>query len=255
MSRTSKRLILRQYTDVAEYVEDTLAEEQCLSICINGQEVGRTMCTPGHDEQLVLGYLHSEGLIKSAASVAALTFSSFSKGGLQAEVTLAENAVSLKNATLRPGEVPFLTTTEIFGFMKAMESAQDVFRRTGATHCSAIYTAGGRQLAMAEDIGRHNALDKVIGIALQQNTLDQAIAITMSSRLSCDLVNKAAAAGVSYLCGISVATGLAVETAEQHGITLIGRVRQGRMNVYTCKERVTRPTKEQQEAIPQSSAS
>jgi FdhD protein len=131
-----------------------------------------------------------------------------------------------------------LQAERIFTFMQRMESAQAVFQRTGATHSAAIFEKSGNLLGPAEDIGRHNALDKVIGMALQNGTLRRAAVATMTSRLSCELVNKAAAAGFTFLCGISVATNLAVELAEKHDIILVVRVLGGRMNICTHRERI-----------------
>lgn len=242
MDCISKRLIMRHYKSVAEYVEDSLAREQSLQLLLNGKEVGRTMSTPGRDEQLVCGFLYTEGLIRDAAHVRDIRFTSTKRGHVVAHVRLLSSVMEEPASASRPGAAPAnISAEQIIEYMQGMEAAQKVFRRTGATHCSALYDERGRLLAFAEDIGRHNALDKVIGQALQQGTLDQAVAAAMSSRLSYELVNKAVAAGLSYLCGVSVATCLAVDVAEEHGLTLVGRVRGPRMNVYTHKYRVLPP--------------
>ncbi len=239
MSGICKRPVLRHLRNVIELVEDYLAEEQCLTIHLDGQERGRTMCTPGHDIQLVMGYLYTERVIESLDDVGRIDFYETRKGYIDANILLSKK-VSDRLPRTKAATLPrlWLQAERIFTFMQRMESAQAVFQRTGATHSAAIFDKSGNLLGLAEDIGRHNALDKVIGMALQNGTLRRAAVATMTSRLSCELVNKAAAAGLTFLCGISVATNLAVELAEKHEITLVGRVRGGRMNIYTHRERI-----------------
>ncbi|WP_035104771.1 formate dehydrogenase accessory sulfurtransferase FdhD [Desulfohalovibrio reitneri] len=242
---TCIRTVLRHYRNAVEPVEDTLAEEHCLAVVVDDAESVRTMSTPGEDEELVLGHLFTEGRIRRPRDVRSMRFHYPGKGRTVAEVELAPEAGDGRPVSLPSGAC--LDAGEIFRLMRKMESMQAVFRRTGATHCAALFDKGGRILSMAEDIGRHNALDKVIGSALRDGLLDRALVATMSSRLSCELVCKAAAAGLTFLCGLSVATGLAVDLAAEKGITLAGRVRDGRMNVYSHRERVLWP---QQHAEP-----
>lgn len=238
MSLVCKRPVLRHYKNAVELVDDTLAEEHCLEISLDGRHLTRLMCTPGADAQLVLGYLYTERLINGPDDVGEIRFDSSAKARVLARVRLARS-VSEAAAPIHP-EVS-LDAGLIFGLMRHMEGAQAVFQRTGGTHSAALFDQQGRRLALAEDIGRHNALDKIIGQALQGGVLRKACVATMTSRLSSELVEKAAAAGLRFLCGISVATSLAVDMAAEHGITLIGRIRGGRMNVYTHKQRVLWP--------------
>jgi len=239
MSVTCTRPVLRHYKNAVELVDDTLAQEHCLVITHQGRECARTMCTPGQDRQLVLGRLFGDGLLHTARALGEVRFSIPGKGMLLADVELVPAPGVAAGA--RPRRDLSLEADQVFGLMQQMESAQAVFQRTGATHSAALFDTRGRLLALAEDIGRHNALDKVIGAALQQDTLHRACTATMSSRLSCELVQKAAVAGLTFLCGISVATSLAVDMAAEHGITLVGRVRGNRMNVYTHRQRILWP--------------
>ncbi|WP_051261656.1 formate dehydrogenase accessory sulfurtransferase FdhD [Desulfovibrio inopinatus] len=242
MVSTSKRQIMRHHRDMVEHFEDTLAVECGLNIVVNGRQVGRTMCTPGMDRQLVLGLLYTEGLIPHAHVVRDMQFESHDRWEMTAHVVLDEMPTSsdedITHSTPRHAGKS-VDVHRIMHAMQVMEASQDVFRRTGATHCAALFDIHGCQLGVAEDIGRHNALDKAIGSALEQDILEQAAMATISSRLSYELVKKAVAIGLTFLCGISVATSLAMDVANAHGITLIGRVRGGRMNVYTHKDRIT----------------
>ena len=243
MNGTTRRSILRHLRSVVEHVEDTLVQEQCLRIILDNEEVGRTMCTPGQEHALVVGYLYTEGLIHSPGQLADLSLQAVGPSTANTlEARVVQTRLPQRDKPLascrRLDRCQVQSAVMLAELMQHMEAAQVIFKRTGATHCSALYTAEGRLLSMAEDIGRHNALDKVIGQALLQGTLPKAALGFMSSRLSHELVLKAAAAGLTFLCGISVATSLAVDAAQAKGITLVGRIRGPRMNVYTRKERV-----------------
>ena len=255
MSGFCKRPVLRHYQNAVELVDDHLAAEQCLRIHVHGREVGYTMSTPGMERELVTGYLFTEGHISCGDMVRDISFDAPRKGYVIADVTLG-TPVETTDIGPHPLHHARISADQIFGFMSDMESAQSVFRRTGGTHSCALFDHDGTLVCVAEDIGRHNALDKVIGSAILQGVLHQACLATLSSRLSFELVCKAVAARLGFLCGISVATAMAVDMAESHGITLVGRIRGRRMNVYTHRDRVLWPSeREAAEELKLSSAS
>lgn len=130
-----------------------------------------------------------------------------------------------------------LTLAELTRLMEEMERRQPIFRATGGTHSAGLFGAAGEVVTVAEDLGRHNALDKVIGEALLTGRLGEGCGLLLSGRVSLELVAKAARAGVELISAISAPTSLAIETAQRCGITLCGFVRQGRVTVYTHPER------------------
>lgn len=229
---------------------DVVAVEEPLEIRIGGVPVAVTMRTPGHDEELALGFCLSEGLSPLGARVpddlAANTievdapgaevgklqrsfYTSSScgvcgKGALEAvaveaarvesEVTVAASLVSTLPDRLRAG--------------------QAAFEATGGLHATGLFSVEGELLCIREDVGRHNALDKVIGRALLDGRLPLSSAILcVSGRLSFELVQKAAVAGCPLLVAVGAPSSLAVELATDRGITLCGFVRGGSLNVYT----------------------
>lgn len=227
-----------------------LAVEEPLEIRINGVAVAVTMRTPGHDEELALGFCLSEGLQPTAARVpedlaantvdvdapgfdAARLQRSFytssscgvcGKGALEAVAVEAPRVES----TLR---VPASLAA---GLPERLRAAQPAFAATGGLHATGLFTPEGELLCLREDVGRHNALDKVVGWAFGEGRLPLAEAILcVSGRLSFELVQKAAVGGCPLMVAVGAPSSLAVQLAADRGITLCGFVRGGRMNVYT----------------------
>ncbi len=130
------------------------------------------------------------------------------------------------------------TSRKIFDLQNDFLSHQAIYKETGATHAAALYDEAGMLLAYAEDVGRHNALDKCIGKLLLGKRLHQAVYCILSSRLSYEMVMKTARAGIRVTAGASAPTGLAVELARSKGLTLIGFLRNGRFNVYSGEWRI-----------------
>jgi FdhD protein len=234
---------------------DAVAVEEPLEIRVDGQPVSVTMRTPGHDEELALGFLFGEGLIRAPRPV-----------GLSPD--LAANVIEVEGPLERdPGRRRFYTTSSCGVCGKgALEEvavaspplppgpeirrelvaalperlAQPAFERTGGTHATGIFDAAGELLLCREDVGRHNAMDKAIGRALLDGTTPLAEAILcVSGRLSFELVQKAAVAGAPILVGVGAPSSLAVDLAVDRGMTLAGFTRRGRANVYAGAERVT----------------
>ena len=234
---------------------DEVAVEEPLEIRVAGEALAVTMRTPGHDEELALGFLHGEGLIGAEPRAAGPT------------ADLVANVVEVAGPlTRRPPARRFYTTSSCGvcgrgaldevavhappaapgpmvdrGLLAALPDRlrQPGFERTGGLHATGLFDAGGRLLCVREDVGRHNAMDKVVGRALLDGGLplhDRILCV--SGRLSFELVQKAAVAGAPILVGVGAPTSLAVELAADRGLTLAGFARGDRVNVYTGAERV-----------------
>jgi FdhD protein len=229
---------------------DLLAVEEPLEIRIGGSPVAVTMRTPGHDEELALGFCLSEGLQPVAARVpddlAANTvdvdapdfdpgrlqrsFYTSSSCGVCGKGALEAVAVEAPRVESRL-TIPLVTVESLPVRLKEEQAA---FAATGGLHATGLFTGGGELVCLREDVGRHNALDKVIGWAFTQGRLPLADhALCVSGRLSFELVQKAAVAGCPVMVAVGAPSSLAVELAGDRGITLCGFVRDGRANVYT----------------------
>jgi FdhD protein len=236
---------------------DVVAVEEPLEIRIGGRPVAVTMRTPGHDEELALGFALSEGLQPTGARVpddlAANTvdldapgfdperlqrsfYTSSScgvcgKGALEAVAVEAPRVES----ELR---VPAALVLELPDRLRETQAAFDA---TGGLHATGLFDGDGALLCLREDVGRHNAMDKVVGWAFLEGRLPLATSmLCVSGRLSFELVQKAAVAGCPLLAAVGAPSSLAVELARDRGVTLCGFVRGGRMNVYTEPWRIER---------------
>ena len=235
---------------------DEVAVEEPLEIRVGGDPLAVTMRTPGHDEELALGFLHGEGLIGAAPRAAgppadlagnvvevagpllripsARSFYTSSSCGVCGKGALEEVAVHAPPAV--PG--PAVDRALLAALPERL--VQPGFARTGGLHAAGLFDAAGALLCVREDVGRHNALDKVVGRALLDGTLPlHERLVCVSGRLSFELVQKAAVAGAPVLVGVGAPSSLAVELAADRGMTLAGFARAGRVNVYTGAERVT----------------
>jgi len=232
------------------HAHDAVAVEEPLEIRIGGEPVAVTMRTPGHDEELALGFCLSEGLAPEDASLPA---------------DFAANAVDVRASSFDPARLrrSFYTTSScgvcgkgaleavaveaqrvesslrvpaalVAGLPERLRTAQAAFAATGGLHATGLFRADGELLCAREDVGRHNAMDKVVGWAFREGLLPLADAILcVSGRLSFELVQKAAVAGCPILVAVGAPSSLAVELADDRGITLCGFVRDGRVNVYS----------------------
>jgi FdhD protein len=234
---------------------DHVAIEEPLEIRVDGEPLAVTMRTPGDDEELALGFLYGEGLIDAAPRVgppqdlaanaievagpllrtpAPRRFYATSSCGVCGKGALEEVAVHAPPA--RPG--PSVRRALLAGLPDRLP--QPAFNRSGGMHATGLFDASGELLAVREDVGRHNAMDKVIGWALRSGTLplgDRMLCV--SGRLSFELVQKAAVAGAPILVGVGAPSSLAVELAKAQGMTLAGFARRGRVNVYSDLDRVS----------------
>jgi FdhD protein len=235
-------------------IRDEVAVEEPLEIRVDGAPLAVTMRTPGHDDELALGFLVGEGLLAEPRAA-----------GPPAD--LAGNIVEVAGPLLRePAQRRFYATSscgvcgkgaleEIAVLAPALPAGpvvdrallaalpdrlrQPGFERTGGLHATGLFTPGGELLCVREDVGRHNAMDKVVGRALLDGALplhDRVLCV--SGRLSFELVQKAVVAGAPILVGVGAPTSLAVQVAQDRGLTLVGFARGGRANVYAHPARV-----------------
>jgi FdhD protein len=236
---------------------DLLAVEEPLEIRIGGQPVAVTMRTPGHDEELALGFCLSEGLSPTAArlpdDLAANTvdvegpgfapdrlrrsFYTTSSCGVCGKGAL--EAVAVEAARV---DSPLTVRLAVVASLPdRLRGEQAAFAATGGLHATGLFAASGELVCLREDVGRHNALDKVVGWAFTQGRLPLADGVLcVSGRLSFELVQKAAVAGCPVMVAVGAPSSLAVELAADRGITLCGFVRDGRANVYTEPWRIER---------------
>jgi FdhD protein len=253
---------------------DLLATEEPLGIRVNGAAVALTMRTPGDDIDLAAGFLVGEGVVRRAGQIAAIRICSAGSCGHSGH----DGAGNIADVTLSPGVTVapelrrnFLTTSACGVCGKAsieelsvlpdfdlsadqfrvrpallaelpgrLRGAQRVFSATGGLHAAALFAGDGGLLAVREDVGRHNAVDKVVGWALRDGRLPLAGCILLvSGRASFELVQKAVTAGIPVLAAVSAPSSLAAELAERAGLTLVGFLRGASMNVYTGLQRVT----------------
>jgi FdhD protein len=241
-------------TVVRDGEEDYVAVEEPLEIRVDGTPLAVTMRTPGHDEELAVGFLYTEGLIdgpRSAGPTADFAvntvevegpltrdpgtrrFYTTSSCGVCGKGALEEVAVHAEPAT--PG--PELDRALLATLPDKLR--QPTFERTGGLHATGMFDPSGELLLVREDVGRHNAMDKVVGRAVLDGlTPLRDRVLCVSGRLSFELVQKAAVAGAPVLVGVSAPSSLAVSLAADRGMTLAGFARRGEVNVYTGAERV-----------------
>jgi FdhD protein len=250
---------------------DTVATEEPMEVRVGGpgqeaRAVAVTMRTPGGDYELAAGFLFTEGLIapgeiqrvaycddlgddEQRYNVVTITldrpfdhdrlrrnFYATSSCGICGKAALED--VEVRCAPVAAGtEVPALVLVSL---PDALRAKQRVFDRTGGLHAAGLFTPAGELISLREDVGRHNAVDKVIGEQLLAGRVPLADhVLQVSGRASFEIVQKAAVAGIPVVSAVSAPTSLAIDAAERFGITLVGFVRDGRCNVYAHPERVT----------------
>jgi FdhD protein len=235
---------------------DRVAVEEPLEIRIESRAVAVTMRTPGHDEELALGFCLSEGLLPREARLpddlagnavevdapgfdpsclqrSFYTSSSCGVCGKGALEAVAVEAPRVESGLLLPSAL-------VASLPDRLREAQAAFEATGGLHATGLFSAAGEALCVREDVGRHNAMDKVVGWAFREQLLPLSDhALCVSGRLSFELVQKAAVAGCPVLVAVGAPSSLAVDLAADRGITLCGFVRGGSANVYTESWRIS----------------
>ena len=279
-TRTGGRSRLRVYSvrdGAFSQHQDELATEEPLEIRleVGGKTVplAVTMRTPGDDYELVAGYLYCEGVVHSRADLPSLSHcidptvdaeqrhnivNARLRPGLRADLRRLDRHVfqssacgvcgkaSLEQLETRACPAPVLNRPlpyeVILDLPAKLRAAQGLFAATGGLHAAGLFSAAGELLAAREDVGRHNAVDKLVGWALLNDRLplsDQVLLV--SGRASFEILQKAYTAGLPVVCAVSAPSSLAVDLARRFGITLVGFLREGRFNVYAGRERVLLP--------------
>ncbi|MFI1946379.1 formate dehydrogenase accessory sulfurtransferase FdhD [Streptomyces virginiae] len=270
---TERRRVVRIRNGTAGVRPDTLVAEEPLEIRLNGKPLAITMRTPGDDFALAVGFLVSEGVLAAASDVQAVTYCEgatedgsntynvvnvqLAAGVPVPDITLERNVYTtsscglcgkasldaVRTATRFPGIAadPVRVTAEDLSAMPdRLRAAQKVFDRTGGLHAAGLFTARGELLDLREDVGRHNAVDKIVGRAYRSGRLPLAGAVLLvSGRASFELVQKAVMAGIPVLAAVSAPSSLAVDLALESGMTLVGFLRGPDMNIYAGEERIT----------------
>ena len=253
---------------------DVLVTEEPLEIRAESpsqqaQPIAVTMRTPGHDFELAVGFLFTEGMIKQSDEVRTVRYCQLPDSAEQQfNVVTVSLSAPFDEALSRRGMVtsascgicgttsieqlsqtvsridtkigPVMSSVMLISLPDIVRQAQPTFDRTGGLHAAGLIDVGGVAMCVREDIGRHNAVDKVIGNAVLENKLPISNhALVVSGRLSFEIIQKAAMAGIAFIAAVGAPSNLAVQTAEDLGITLVGFVRDGTANIYTHKHRIT----------------
>jgi FdhD protein len=263
--------VLRIRDGVSSQRPDSLAVEEPMEIRVDGRPLTVTMRTPGNDFDLAVGFLLSEGVVHAASDVTGIRYcaGATADGGNTynvVDVSLAPDvpapAASLERnfyttsscglcgkasldavrttAAWSVASDPVRVSPEVLAVLpERLREAQRVFDSTGGLHAAGLFSAAGELISLREDVGRHNAVDKVVGHALVEGLLPLRGSVLMvSGRASFELVQKAVMAGIPVLAAVSAPSSLAAELAEESGLTLVGFLRGTSMNVYAGAERV-----------------
>ncbi len=266
--RASHRARVLRYAEQAERRDDQLAAEEPLEVRLNGEPLTVMMRTPGHDRELALGFCYGEGIIRSAADVIDVAVV---PNGEHPEL---DNVLDLRLAPSAPGrdarwqreffaasscglcgvssidaihsQAPPLEDDDLridpeilFKLDERLRAEQAVFARTGGLHAAGIFTEQGEPVVVREDVGRHNAVDKVIGYSLERGLVPLRRAILMvSGRTSFEIVQKALTARIPVLVAVSAPSSLARDLAQASNQTLVGFLRGRSLNVYAGRSRI-----------------
>ncbi|NTU43659.1 MAG: formate dehydrogenase accessory sulfurtransferase FdhD [Nitrospirales bacterium] len=251
MEGTVKRSIHRSLRDSFEERVDPIAIEKRLVISVNGQEVLSLYCTPLMVRELVIGMMMTEEIIKGGWCTEEISIREAedifvnipAEGGASTEGAVITSGciggiTFAKREFLRQVDDPFrIAAEDLKALFRRFQDASDLYKVTGCVH-SAGLSDGRDILCLAEDIGRHNAVDKVIGYALSEGIPFEGKIMLASGRLSSEIVSKCARWGIPIVASRTSPTSLSVEIAERQGITLVGFIRAERMNIYTHPERI-----------------
>lgn len=268
MSRVTARRPTRRITAAGVISRpDTLAVEEPLELRIGGTALTVTMRTPGHDIDLAHGFLFSEGIIESADDIVSARYCAGSDDQgrntynvLDIELrtpvpirprgfvtnsscglcgTTALEQVRTRSRFRLPAAAPRVDPAVLAAMPDELRSRQSVFDATGGLHAAGLFTPDGRALVVREDVGRHNAVDKVVGWALREGHVPaHDTVLIVSGRASFELVQKAVMAGIPVLGAVSAPSSLAVDLAADSGLTLAGFLRGETMNIYSGVDRI-----------------
>ena len=247
-------------TKTSKKTTDFIAEEKPLHLFVNNTYWATILCSPADLKEMAVGHLLSEGVLKSTAEIDEVILkeaenSCYVKLKTEVKVEARLNLSRLHARVVtpacgsgspyqyarRPAKVKSELTVNaeiLFNSVNQLNFKAELFRKTGGVHAAAIYKADGALVAMAEDVGRHNAVDKVIGMAALIQTDFSRCFFALSGRLSGDVVFKASKVGLPIIGSLAAALSSGIEMAEQANLTLAGFVRGKRMNIYTFDERI-----------------
>ncbi|TDL31546.1 formate dehydrogenase accessory sulfurtransferase FdhD [Jeotgalibacillus sp. S-D1] len=257
---TTTRKVLRIGNGEAEWFDDRIATEQAITIKLNGEEFVTMVCTPEYIEDMAIGYLASEGIIRRFGDINGIRvdgkqgfvhietshinplyeglqnkrYLTSCCGGSRQGFVFASDAMSAKQMT---GRNVRLTPEDCTRLMSEMQNGASTFKETGGVHNAALCSTRGSVLSRM-DIGRHNALDKIYGHCLKNNITVKDKIIVFSGRLSSEILLKVAKIGCEVVLSKSAPTERALELAQELEITAVGFIRDTSMNVYTCPERI-----------------
>jgi FdhD protein len=245
--------------------KDLVAVEEPLEIRIGDESVAVTMRTPGNDFELAAGFLFTEGVIRESGHIRKISYCNAEPQHFNIVTVLLDGAVAFDSKrlerhffstsacgvcgkaaldTIRVHAKPLrddlnVTTGQLFSFDAKLRKAQPVFERTGALHAAALFDAAGNLTLLREDVGRHNAVDKVVGAALLAGTLPlERHVLMVSGRSSFEIMQKALMARIPIVASVGGPSSLAIDVAEEFGVTLVSFLRGQRCNVYAGKQRV-----------------
>jgi FdhD protein len=268
---TRTRLTAVDLGDGRRRTADALATEEPMEIRVDApgmpqRQVAVTMRTPGNDFELAAGFLFTEGIVAGPGEVASVKYCAVPREEQQYNVVTVDlsrpydpellqrnfyttsscgvcgkaslDSIAVRCAAVAEGpEVSEAVVCELPGRLRA---AQRVFDRTGGLHAAGLFDPSGDLLELREDVGRHNAVDKLVGKALLEGDVPLSGRLLMvSGRLSFEIVQKAAVAGIPIVCAVSAPSSLAVDAGRRFGMTLVGFLRGSRFNIYSHAERIT----------------
>ncbi|MEW9515619.1 formate dehydrogenase accessory sulfurtransferase FdhD [Streptomyces tubercidicus] len=271
---TERRRVIRIRDGAVSSRPDTLVAEEPLEIRLGGKPLAITMRTPGDDFALAAGFLVSEGVLASAGELANIVYCAgatedgensynvvdvrLADGVAVPDISLERNVYTTSSCGLcgkasldavrtsarwsldtSPDTPVRIAPAVLSALPDRLRAAQRVFERTGGLHAAALFTTDGELLDIREDVGRHNAVDKIVGRALQRGQLPLSSCVLMvSGRASFELAQKAVMAGIPVLAAVSAPSSLAVDLAVETGLTLVGFLRGSSMNVYAGEHRI-----------------
>ena len=262
MSTEKRNAVFYRSTNFSQ-VTDDITVETALSISINKTPFTITMQTPGNEKDLVRGLLYSEGIFRNLSHDPDMEVKARNSEGHISSVNVripkemilkdfsgSRDVMSASSCGLcgkRAMDEPdsaFVSHSEVLDpsivpkMLEVVHQRQILFTKTGGTHAAGAFTIDGELLAVREDIGRHNAVDKVIGFLIHHQLLDRAKCLTLSGRMSCEIVNKARSVNIPFLAAVSAPSSLAIDTAQACGITLMAFCRDDRFTVYSNPQHI-----------------
>ncbi len=249
--------------------EDWVAREEPLEIRVKGESIVVTMRTPGHDKELAIGFLLAEGVITNSSDVLEIAYCQQGEASLhknilnvflspEVEINLDRlkrnvyassscglcgkaSIESLQNIFKPLNKIEtVISVDKILTLAQKLRAKQSTFDKTGGLHAAGIFDRNGELLVLREDIGRHNAVDKILGHLFLKNRMPLEDCVLMvSGRASFEIIQKSLAGRVGIICAVSAPSSLAVDMAKESGQTLIGFLRERKFNVYSHKERIS----------------